>query len=306
MLFTRINEHRKPMEAHRPYRLSSALSSRTARRGAFTLIELLVVIAIIAILAALLLPALAQAKFKARVTSCTSNYRQWTVVVNMYAGDNSSFLPGFGPGDENPPGTFGASAWDVNTNFIPALYPYGLTVPLWFCPARPNDLTQADSTYNRQYGHDIATLQDLEVYFDHIYNGETILDHDWWVTRKNGTSTYPTANSAPDGVRSAALEYSAMGPSAASPWPTKITDFTAPLLPFITDKCMNGNQSDAGSGADQPASGSPPIDSNSSHFFGSKFMSINLGFADGHVVQHHASDIRFQYAGDTGSICYFY
>ena len=59
----------------------------SSSKRAFTLIELLVVIAIIAILAAILFPVFAQAREKARATSCLSNLKQVNLAWQMYIQD---------------------------------------------------------------------------------------------------------------------------------------------------------------------------------------------------------------------------
>jgi len=63
------------------------------RPGGFTLIELLIVIAIIAILAAILFPVFAQAREKARATTCLSNSKQMGLAMMMYAQDYDEAYP---------------------------------------------------------------------------------------------------------------------------------------------------------------------------------------------------------------------
>ena len=71
----------------------SASAVRRVKESSFTLIELLVVIAIIAILAAILLPALQQARQRGISVNCTNNIGQLGKVMMAYAGDNDDWRP---------------------------------------------------------------------------------------------------------------------------------------------------------------------------------------------------------------------
>ena len=115
----------------------------------FTLIELLVVIAIIAILAAILFPVFAQAREKARASSCLSNCKQIGTGLQLYVDDYDETLPPMvntlsdaerNAHPEYPCWQFQTQPWNLAgnaywTTWMDSLYPYIKNNQMFICPS---------------------------------------------------------------------------------------------------------------------------------------------------------------------------
>jgi prepilin-type N-terminal cleavage/methylation domain-containing protein len=154
----------------------------TTRRKGFALIEVLVVVGIIGIVAALLLPAVQQAREAARRTQCKNNLRQIGLALHNYLAANRAFPPSFCIQPGTALGTNNGS-WSIHGRLLPYLEqssayarvdlsaPWDaqwdtgiptLRIPIYICPSEVNDQVRVDSSgnpkvYPQNYGFNFGT-----------------------------------------------------------------------------------------------------------------------------------------------------
>ena len=264
---------------------------------AFTLTELVVIIGVLALLAATLLPALANTKFRDQLAMCTANYRQWGAAWTAASSDTAD--------GSFPMGVFfngsGADIWNVSVLMISNVAPYGVTVPMWYCPVRPADLQRDNQWCIANLGHPVQTLADIyradagRGATRGVVNPNPATDygntyHNVWIQRLTDatrpTSIFPTTHNTvfPANPNSSANWQA--GVAAGLPWPIdwlkKPSDPHAAQIPIMSDQVV-GPQNKG------------PIFANTGHPEGGAVYNENLVYGDGHVESHRASTMVWRW-----------
>jgi prepilin-type processing-associated H-X9-DG protein len=177
---------------------------------------------------------------------------------------------------------------------------------MWFCPVRPDEFADANrrATIMGTIGHPIFNTDDLNKFLTARYpDGEAIIDHNYWVRRPGGPDSsgfFPYGT----GLNSqfANSEANKVG------WPSKNSDRSTAVVPFISDQCYSGygTTPDTSPSNINISPSTAPDKKTSGHVFNSTLQSVNLGFGDGHVESRKLVKIKAQYIGDSGQACWFY
>jgi len=120
----------------------------------------------------------------------------------------------------------------------------------------------------------MATIDDLSKFFTDIQRSKYAgVDLNWWVPRRlegRTTLSYPDVSLLPTRLD--------------TPWPSKMEDLTISTRPIVSDWMIGSKET----------SGDSFTSASGAHAFGGKIRNANSGYADGHVVTHSASSMKWE------------
>lgn len=210
----------------------------------------------------------------------------------MYGSDSQDNLPGVA---HRPTGG-GGNPWDVSTNFIPACASHGLTVPMWFCPVRTEEMAAQYAQARTVLGHDLSDINDLNQYLNSFFSSEIVMNHSLWV---QGTAA-PNMQPIPTPI----FTVPNTDPYIYG-WPMKISDRASGRVPWLSDGCFSGYGTTASDKVNDInvrfANNLPKAMKSSGHAFTGMLQSVNSVYADGHVAARKKNQLTCVYRGDSNS-----
>lgn len=183
-------------------------------------------------------------------------------------------------------GDVGNNPWDVAHPMISALQDYGLTVPMFFCPARPEEFHEAQAWLQKNKNRSINNNSDLRFYYEQRWAfGFAIMQHSWWVPRsgKPGFVVMPSTSRVNTN-------------SMTDPWPTRLEDKGVSTSPIVTDTLYrDGFVTDLS----LAWGGHPTKKADSGYQIqGGQAESISRAYADGHADLARRSKIDWRHFGN--------
>jgi prepilin-type processing-associated H-X9-DG protein len=178
------------------------------------------------------------------------------------------------------------------------LYRYGVDIPNWFCPMRPQTLDAANAWAQRNFGHPIQNINELKLFWSAQIPSEcSITTMNYWVPRYNGGPP-PNAPLFPTDCSRSLFPppwlKTANPTSLTYRWPRRIHDIAVPYVPFVSDSAGSGQ----GGGLNSPNPASTNVFNiapTTAHFLNGTLIGVNLAFADGHVITHTPDQMRAAY-----------